>query len=456
MDLVSVAVLVWMVATVALAAMWLRSEKQLRSVREANKLELEAALEHAWQAVEKTKAKYSKITDKEAEVARLSSEIGKLADRINEIRSEYSEKRNLLGRLKEQVAVYDERLSFSELGIYEPHFDFDDSEAYKRQIKEVRDRQKAMVKAKTATRCPADWSVDGSLAKGQTMINRQMRLTMRAFNNECEAAIAKTRWNNAVAMEKRILNSAKQINSANTSMKLEIDDGYVALRLEELHLTHEYREQLKKEKDERIERARLEREEQKFRAEAQAALEEERKYQNLLQRARTEAGVDGARIAELETALSAAHEKAERAKSMAERTKSGYVYIISNVGSFGEDIVKIGLTRRLEPNERVKELGDASVPFAFDTHAIIYSEDAPSLEAALHKEFDDRRINIANLRKEFFRVNIEEVEDAVSRLAPDSSFFRDREAKEWHETLARRKQLLESMSSQEDDLPIEI
>lgn len=456
MDTVTIAVLLWTVATVVLIGLWLMSERQLKSLRKSHASEIDAVRAEARKSVDKVEAKYSKIIDQEAVVAKLREEADRLAWQIKEARREYAEKRSWLDRLKEQVAVYDERFSFAELGVYEPHFEFNDSELYKQQIKRVREQQKAMVTAKTATTCPTDWTVDGSLAKGQTMINRQIRLTMRAFNNECEAAIANTRWNNAVAMEKRILNSAKQINSSNTSMNLIIDERYIALKLDELHLTHEYREQLKKEKNERAERARREREEQKFLAEARAAEKEEQKYQKMLDRARQEAGVDEVRIGELEAALAAAHEKTERAQAMAERTKSGYVYIISNVGSFGDEVVKIGLTRRLEPYDRVKELGDASVPFTFDTHAMIYSEEAPALEAALHNEFDDRRINMSNMRKEFFRVNIKEVEDAVTRLAPDAPFFKDREAQEWHETLARRNQMLKAMENEGDELPTEI
>ena len=134
-------------------------------------------------------------------------------------------------------------------------------------------------------------------------------------------------------------------------------------------------------------------------------------------------------------------------------TRSGYVYIVSNIGSFGDDVVKIGLTRRLDPDDRVRELGDASVPFKFDTHAIIYSEDAPALETALHQEFSDRRINASNLRKEFFRVTLDEVEEAVRKLAPDASFLKDREAQEWHETLALRKQALVDVQRASDEFP---
>ena len=115
--------------------------------------------------------------------------------------------------------------------------------------------------------------------------------------------------------------------------------------------------------------------------------------------------------------------------------------------------MKIGLTRRLDPEDRVRELGDASVPFAFDTHAMIYSDDAPALEAALHKEFSDRRINASNLRKEFFGVTLDDIEGAVRTLAPDASFFKDREAQEWHETLALRNQELVDMQKASDEFP---
>lgn len=234
---------------------------------------------------------------------------------------------------------------------------------------------------------------------------------------------------------------------------------FIDLKVEELRLTHEYREQQKREKEERAEMARAEREEKKLLAEAEAAEREEAKYQALLEKARREADGEGnrKRIEELEAALAAAKLASERARAMAEMTKSGYVYIISNVGSFGEDVVKIGLTRRLDPDDRVRELGDASVPFVFDTHAMIYSDAAPALEGALHKEFAERRINMSNFRKEFFRVSLDEVEKAVARLAPEAGFFKDREAQEWHETLAKRKaSLLDLQSAAARELPATI
>lgn len=445
MDPITSFAVAWLLLPILLLILWLRARSA--------KIRAEKRISEAEATAEALNQKIGPITSVEDEVATLRDTATELQKQIEVTRSSYSEKRATLRKLEQQVAIYDEKLSFAELGVYEPHFEFNDADEYKQEIKRIRDRQKAMVSAKTSTLCPTDWQVDGSRAKGQTMINRQTRLTMRAFNNECEAAIANTRWNNVNAMEKRILNAAKQIGNANESMNLRISEQYVSLKLDELHATHEYRERLKMEKEERAELARAEREEKKLLAEAEAAEREEERYQKLLDKARSEAGVDEGRIADLEAALADAHATSERARAMAEMTKSGYVYIISNIGSFGKDVVKIGLTRRLEPDDRVKELGDASVPFGFDTHAMIYSDEAPALESALHKEFADRRVNASNMRKEFFRVGLEEVEEAVKRLAPSASFFSDREAQEWHETLSRRKEALMDMARPSDELP---
>jgi len=178
--------------------------------------------------------------------------------------------------LERQVALYDGKIAFPELGVYEPHLEFTDSEEFKRRILQAREGQKAMISAGQAATCPTNWTVDGSKAKGQVMINRQTRLTMRAFNNECESAIGNARWNNVVAMEKRILSAASAINKENTSMSLAITDSYIKLKIEELRLTHEYRERQKAEREERSEMARAEREKKKLLAEVEAAEREER------------------------------------------------------------------------------------------------------------------------------------------------------------------------------------
>ena len=146
-----------------------------------------------------------------------------------------------------------------------------------------------------------------------------------------------------------------------------------------------------------------------------------------------------AQIAELEARLIEARENKERALSMAEQTKRGHVYVISNIGSFGENVYKIGLTRRLDPMDRVRELGDASVPFPFDVHAMIFSEDAPKLEAELHRRFSDRRVNMINNRKEFFNVTLEEIAEVVKEFNSLIEFTQVAEARDYRETKALKK-----------------
>ncbi|MBB3977841.1 hypothetical protein GGQ64_003055 [Rhizobium azooxidifex] len=408
--------------------------------------------------------RFKPVPDLEDECRSVNTEIEASKGNLEELRRSYAEKKSVYDRLMKEVAVFDEKLAFAEMGVYEPHFDYGDSEEYKRNIDVVRAAQKAMISNKTAVVCPTQWHVEGSLAKGKVMTNRNIKLTLRAFNNECEAAIANTRWNNANAMEKRIANAFTQINSLNESNHVSIKLDYVKLKFQELFLTHEYREKLKAEREERAEMARAAKEEQKLIRDMERAEEEEARYKRLLDKAKAEAesaigpklDAFNTQIEILERDLAEAHARVERAQAMAERTRSGYVYIISNVGSFGDDVVKIGLTRRLDPADRVRELGDASVPFIFDTHAIIYSDDAPALERALHSEFEAVRVNAQNYRKEFFRAKLDDVEAAVKKLAPDAPFFRDVEAQDYRETLAKRSALLAAEAAMVDPFPVAI
>ena len=197
------------------------------------------------------------------------------------------------------------------------------------------------------------------------------------------------------------------------------------MKLKELALEYEY--QLKKQQEKEELRAAQEalREEEKARREFEQAQKEAEKeeanYQKALDKARKEieqATGDThdkliAQIQKLEQEIQEAHERKERALSMAQQTKRGHIYIISNIGSFGEQVYKIGMTRRLEPEDRIKELGDASVPFQFDIHAMIFSEDAPNLENELHKAFSNRKVNMLNYKKEFFKVTLDEIEHKV-------------------------------------------
>lgn len=392
--------------------------------------------------------KYSKIIDIDSEIEKSKKENQEIQKVIDDLRSSYKDKKVIFDNLVKEAAIYDEAIELAELGFYKPHFDYDTSEEFKEQINSVKSEQKQMISAKEAIFCNTEWTVEGSKAKGRTMTNRGIRLTARAFNNESDLAISNTRWNNAVRMEQRIEKVFNAINKLNASNKIYISEEYFELKLKELRLTHEYKEKKQQEKEEQAEIRRQMREEAKLEQEMEKAIKDEEKYQKLLEKAKADAEkMTGAKleslkekIALLDKELAEAKEKSERAKSMAEQTKIGHVYIISNIGSFGEDVYKIGMTRRLEPLDRVRELGDASVPFLFDVHAMIYAEDAPALEKSLHKSFDFKRLNLVNNRKEFFQTTLEEIKNETFKISPDAEFIKTAEARQYRESQAIRAQ----------------
>ncbi|MBB4245064.1 MULTISPECIES: DUF4041 domain-containing protein [Rhizobium] len=178
-------------------------------------------------SVRALEVKYSPILNEEAEVQRLRDIANSVSVDISNLRSSYNEKKAIFDRLAKEVAIFDEKLAFAEMGVYEPHFDYTDSEQYKQTIIENRETQKRMVSNKIAAIAKTEWTVSGSKAKGQTMNNRNVKLALRAFNNECDAAVANVRWNNANAMEKRIVNARQQIDNLNATNDVHITDEYL-------------------------------------------------------------------------------------------------------------------------------------------------------------------------------------------------------------------------------------
>lgn len=353
-----------------------------------------------------------------------------------------------LAALRRELESVEEAIEIQAFGFYRPKYDFKSSAQYEERIDRIRAQQKQMVKEGSATRCDTKWQVGGSAVEGKKMIDRMSKLMLRAFNGECDATIAKVRYDNVEKFEQRVTKSCEEINKLGHTNRVEITRPYYESKLAELHLVHEHREKVQAEKEEQ-KRIRDEmREEEKAReeierAQAQAEKDEAQK-ETALAKARADlAGSTDkqharleALVTKLETELKDAIDRKAKAIARAQLTKSGHVYVLSNIGSFGEGIYKIGLTRRLDPYERVDELGDASVPFTFDVHAIIYAPDAPALENALHKEFAQRRVNRVNMRKEYFRVSIHEIEIAVKKHHGLVTMVLDAEAEEWRKTAA--------------------
>jgi hypothetical protein len=418
--------------------------------------------------------KYKSITDIESEVDRQkmsleqliiskNSEIKSVTDNFTKLNSDYQVALETYTKLRKEVSLFENKLDLIEFGIYEPIYSFEKSDEYRAEQNKIIELQKQMISSEGAAICRTNWTIDGSEAKGKASTKRYIKLTLRAFNGECESLIAKVKWNNVNQMKERIKKSFETINKIGESQTVSIQEEYLNLKIKELILEHEYQQKRQNEKEELRAAQEEMREEEKARREFEQAQKdaekEEDNYQKALNKARKEIEqATGekqnklqAQIEQLEKELKEAQEKKERAISMAQQTKRGHVYIISNIGSFGEHVYKIGMTRRLEPLDRVKELGDASVPFHFDIHAMIFSEEAPTLENELHKAFANKKVNMVNYRKEFFKVSLDEIEQKAKEIGLGTEFLRLPEANEYKETLA----MLEKLNSKVEHKTLE-
>jgi len=398
--------------------------------------------------------RFSEIISIENEIESKNKEFSEIQENSIELNDKFVISKSIFKELEKDIKLYQNDLEFVELGIYEPIFDLETSEKYKEKIIQIVTKQKQLIKGGNACVCNTEWTVGNSRKQGEIMTRRYINLTLRAFNGECDSLISKVRWNNIKRFEERIKKAFIAINKLGKSNNTIITDRYLKLKLDELHLIYELshkkyqeKEEAKAIRDAQREEERAQREFEKARKDAEV---EEKRFQKALERAKKDLGlVSGEKLDELnfqikqlEQNLKEAHEAKERAISRAQETKSGHVYIISNLGSFGENVYKIGMTRRLEPMDRVKELGDASVPFTFDLHAMIFSENAPELENLLHKEFDDRRINKVNYRKEYFRVSLDEIEQVIiDKYEKEVDFIKVIEAQQFRETKSIIKQL---------------
>lgn len=348
--------------------------------------------------------------------------------------------------LNNKNAALQETIELTNMNFYKPHYNFEKSLDYERALSNNRNAQKSLIKTGKAVIAEIHENYNKKVS------NVLVKLLLRTFNSESELLIQNVDYKNVVVYENRLNNSFEQLNKLTLHFNVMISNEFLKLKIEELRIYHEFQEKKQAEAEEQRqikeimrEEIRAEREMEKAKAEAE---KEQQKYQALLDKmmeaARAAHGAElekmNAQIAVLQQQLDEAKAR-ERAISQAQLTKAGYVYVISNVGSFGENVFKIGMTRRLEPQERVDELGDASVPFQFDVHAMIYHENAPELESKLHQVFDRNRVNKINPRKEFFRVSLDEIEKVARKFKADVSFTKIAEAKEYRQSLAMENEI---------------
>ena len=371
-----------------------------------------------------------------ASVAEKQDKLRGIEEKIASVQDAETEADKHIHAIQAKVDLYSRIDDFVDYGMYEmPDYLYETSERFALEIKQIREQQKAMIQAKQVIipqGTPEDFGESPLIRR---VMQEQIKLMVRSFNIECDLLIAKVNPGNLQRTLERIDAVATGLEKSGADLRYGFNTGYVKLKYQECRLQYQFALKKKEEQDEQRAIREQMREEERARREYEKAIEdasrEEATYERLLEKARKaletvraeEKQAAELRIQQLEEELAEARAKAQRAISMAQQTKKGYVYVISNIGSFGENVYKIGLTRRLDPRERVRELGDASVPFSFDIHALIASENAPALETALHKAFDRQRVNAVNLRKEFFRVSLDDIRKKAEELTGRKSDF---------------------------------
>jgi cell division protein FtsB len=369
----------------------------------------------------------------------LTAETADLQKLVAELPGLRAERAQLSGELVEMR----ETAILQEVGIYQYRHPLDDVLAYKVRLVGVKARIKDAVKAGNAVRGAANWTIDGSARDGAKMVHEFSKLMLRAYNNEADDAVRSMKPYTLESSVARLQKARETITRLSGTMTIKITDSYHQIRVEELELTADYLARVAEEKDRfRAERARQREEDiarREYEREQERLRTELTHYETALAALRDRGDVAGAdqaaaKLAEIRDALDGVTRRAAN-------PRAGHVYVLSNIGAFGEDIVKIGMTRRPDPMDRVRELGDASVPFHYDVHAMVFSEDAVGLETYLHDRLADRRINLVNMRREFFRVRPAEVRDILARL--DASIVRwvdEPEALEWRQSQQTRRQ----------------
>jgi hypothetical protein len=374
----------------------------------------------------------------------LPTESDGLTDKLTVDRLSYLEAENrelklklksMSGAVSECVVLSDE-LVLQEVGIYRYHHPLESAAEYQERLTELDSEIAEFIKLGRAIEKSNMFTYDNSLAKGRKMSDDLAKLMLRAYNAEAENCVRSLRAGNVVSAKGRIERSRDSIEKLGKMMEMRINLDFHALRVREIEMTSDFLIKRQEEKElAREERAQL-REEKKVAAELASQreqLEKERSHiLNALEALRLKDGTNPAleeKLSELDAAIS---QNDYRAANI----RAGYVYIISNRGAFGANVVKIGLTRRLEPLDRVNELGDASVPFHFDVHGLFFSEDAVTIETELHRHFADRKVNHINLRKEFFFASPAEVREVLmSKIGSLLEFNEHAEATDFHQSL---------------------
>lgn len=370
----------------------------------------------------------AQVTEKQRHAAALDQQRAVHAGQVAELKAQ-------LAAVRHELVPFTDELVFQQAGVYRYQHPLENAEVYRARLDQISSAMKQLVRDKQAVDANYGFTFNDSAVQGRKMVDDWCKLMLRAYNAEAENCLRVMKAGSVATAKKRLDKIGEAIEKLGAMLQIRISSRYRALRMQELELTADYLLKKQEEKEaERAERARL-REEAKAQAEFRREiekLEKERRHllnvrQALLERGDEVAAAKmTAEIDNVDAGLQGLHEREAN-------IRAGYVYVISNLGAFGPRMVKIGMTRRLNPEERVLELGDASVPFRYDTHIMFYSHDAVSLENALHRELSEQRVNRVNMRREFFYATPEQVLTLLKKhagevleyvMAPEALEFR--------------------------------
>jgi hypothetical protein len=382
-----------------------------------------------------------------AEVAQLSAQRDALmaqTTQLRELQGQLPALQAELNELQSHVVETRETAILQEVGVYQYRHPLDDAPAYKDRLTQISDAIKAIVKAGTAVSGSQNWTVNGSKTEGARMVKEFSKLMLRAYNNEADNAVRSMKPYALDASIARLTKAKDTISKLGKTMSITVTDRYHALRLAELELTADYLAKVAEQKEaDRAERARLREEEiaqREFQREKDRLLKEQAHYEEAARQLR--ANGDHAKADEAEAKLVEIKDAIDGVNERAANIRAGHVYVISNLGAFGPKMVKIGMTRRQDPLDRVRGLGDASVPFHYDVHGMVFSDDAVTLEAKLHQRLAGSRVNYVNMRREFFTVMPAEIHDILIEFGESIvTWTDDAEALEWHQSETTRREL---------------
>lgn len=416
-------------------------QNELQQIQQNTQQSILQAQQEAQQQVNSAYSDIMKQGEKaEKRLKKAQTSLEKIEKKEAAIRADIENKKKELAEIDE---IYKDATVTIEAGLIDFAHPAKDSIALGDELHEVRDQIKQCVRNKTATSATENFTFNNSAAQGRRFVASMSKMMLRSYNAEAENCILTVKAGNGLAAEKRLERAREQVRNLGKMINLQITAEYHRLRIRELRLALDYQNAKKAEKEEERERRAQLREEARAQKELELQRDKLKKehdhYQNVLEQLLSQG--KQAEAAQIQAKISDLDKEIESVDFRAANIRAGYVYVISNIGSFGDNMVKIGMTRRLNPLDRVKELSDASVPFNFDVHALFFSEDAVAVETELHHRFAAQRVNLINKRREFFRVTPAEVKKELTDIAGNLLEFIDvPEAEQYRESMALRQE----------------